>query len=329
MNRSRDDEYAEAYRRGYERARQGAEPTVRLDGPVPEETHEAVAHRDGENDSEPTQQIGLLASAFAGLTYDGHDDAAGDRAPDVGAPDGHPSVDDSTDHSGDNGADQESRRRTLKGAALGGVALLLVVGAFGVGRLVADDAATAQSESGSGTESGQTGAGSGGAPAQQAYVGPVNAVDVARSSATCQSAASVDAAGNPVTYQTARAHDSDLTTAWRCDGSGVGQRLTVELPRQMALAEVGLVPGYAKTDPASGVDRYAENNRITRVRWRFDDGTTFVQRMSANPGDRSMRTMRIPVTQASRVVIEILGSKRGPRDTVAISEIRVAAPVDP
>ncbi len=69
------------------------------------------------------------------------------------------------------------------------------------------------------------------------------------------------------------------------------------------------MPGYAKTDPANGVDRYAENNRITRVRWRFDDGTTFVQRMSANPGDRSMRTMRIPVTQTSRVVLEILGSQ--------------------
>lgn len=328
MNRSRDDEYAEAYRRGYERARQSAEPTVSLDRQVSEETHDAAAHRGGESESEPTQQIGLLASAFAGLTYDGHDDAPDDRAPDDRAPDDHPSVDDGAEHrGGDSGADQEGRRRTLKGAALGGVALLLVVGAFGVGRLVADDAATAQSESESGSE--QAVAGSGGAPAEQAYGGPVNAVGVARSSATCQSAASVDAAGNPVTYQPARAHDSDLTTAWRCDGSGVGQRLTVELPRQTALAEVGLVPGYAKTDPANGVDRYAENNRITRVRWRFDDGTTFVQRMSANPGDRSMRTMRIPVTQTSRVVIEILGSTRGPRDTVAISELRVAAPVEP
>jgi len=28
-------------------------------------------------------------------------------------------------------------------------------------------------------------------------------------------------------------------------------------------------------------------------------------------------------------VLEILGSKRGPRNTVAISEIRVAAPVEP
>jgi hypothetical protein len=320
MNRSRDDEYAEAYRRGYERARQGAEPTVRLDGQVSEEPHEAAAHRDGESDTEPTQQIGLLASAFAGLTYDGHDDAAGNRTP-VDPP----RVDDGADDPGDNGADQESRRRVLKGAVLVGVALLLVVGAFGVGRLVADDTATAETDS----ESEQAVAGSGGAPAEQAYEGPVNAVGVARSSATCQSAASVDAAGNPVTYQPARAHDSDLTTAWRCDGSGVGQRITVELPRQMALAEVGLVPGYAKTDPANGVDRYAENNRITRVRWRFDDGATFVQRMSANPGDRSMRTMRIPVTETSRVLIEILGSNRGPRNTVAISEIRVAAPVEP
>jgi hypothetical protein len=94
----------------------------------------------------------------------------------------------------------------------------------------------------------------------------------------------------------------------------------------MAVAEVGLVPGYAKTDAASGVDRYAENNRITKVRWRFDDGTTHVQTMSGSPGDRSMRTMRVPETSTRRVVLEILASQRGPRNTVAISEIRIGTP---
>jgi hypothetical protein len=89
-----------------------------------------------------------------------------------------------------------------------------------------------------------------------------------------------------------------------------------------------MVPGYAKTDPASGVDRYAENNRITKVRWTFDDGKSYVEKMSGDPGDRSMRTMRIPKTPSSRVVIEILASQPGPRNTVAISEIRIGTPAD-
>lgn len=213
------------------------------------------------------------------------------------------------------------RGGTLRAAAgLVVLSVILVGGAFGVGRLLADttagvpgpaDAVVAED----------------GSPArQQAYRGPVSAIEVARSSATCRSGSSVDAAGNPVTYEPAKAHDSDLTTAWRCDGSGVGQRFTVSLPEELDVAEVGLVPGYAKTDPASGADRYAENNRITAVRWHFDDGTTFEQRMDGDPADRTLRTMRLPVTETGQVVIEILASQRGTRDTVAISEIRVATP---
>jgi hypothetical protein len=143
--------------------------------------------------------------------------------------------------------------------------------------------------------------------------------------ASCQSDTSRDAAGNPTAYEPANAHDEDLSTAWRCDGSGVGQRFTVQVPAGTVVGEVGLVPGYAKTDPATGVDRYAENNRITRVRWTFDDGSTFVQRMSGSADDRRLRTRRVPATETGQVVVEILASEPGPRDTVAISEIRVAA----
>ncbi|HEU4511506.1 MAG TPA: hypothetical protein VFR87_00215, partial [Nocardioidaceae bacterium] len=276
MNRSRDDEYAEAYRRGYERARQGAEPTVRLDE-MPTEAHRVPVQRDGEDGQEPTQQIGFLAGAFAASTYDDGVDEPGVQS------------DASHERTPDTGRRDERRRRRPRVAALAGLALVLVVGAFGIGRMFADDGMTTGSGAGESEPTGTDG--------QQAYEGAVRAVRVASASATCQSAGSVDAAGNPVTYEPAKAHDSDLTTAWRCDGTGIGQALTLELPQQTSLSEVGLVPGYAKTDPANGVDRYAENNRITRVRWRFEDGTTFVQRMSADPDDRSMRTMRIPVTE--------------------------------
>ena len=44
-------------------------------------------------------------------------------------------------------------------------------------------------------------------------------VTIAGGTATCQTANSVDAAGNPTSYEPAKAFDSDISTAWRCDGS--------------------------------------------------------------------------------------------------------------
>jgi hypothetical protein len=206
-------------------------------------------------------------------------------------------------------------RLPLLSPAAVGVAAALVAGAYGAGRLVAD-----------------TGAGGAGGAQQAAaeqrqerYDGPLDDVRITDATASCQSDTSRDAAGNPTAYEPANAHDQDLSTAWRCDGSGVGQRFTVQVPAGTVVGEVGLVPGYAKTDPATGVDRYAENNRITRVRWVFDDGSTFVQKMSGSADDRSLRTRRVPATETGQVVVEILASEAGPRDTVAISEIRVAA----
>jgi hypothetical protein len=223
--------------------------------------------------------------------------------------------------------DEDRRTRPVTLIAVAALALLLVLGAFGIGRLFADDAAQDEASTSTGSgETGETGETGGSKEKAERYAGPVDAVTVAGATATCQTANSVDAAGNPTSYEPAKAFDSDISTAWRCDGSGQGQRFTVRLPSEVVVAEVGLVPGYAKTDPASGVDRYAENNRITKVRWRFDDGTTIVQKMSGNPGDRSMRTIRVPETATRSVVIEILASQPGPRNTVAISEIRVATP---
>jgi hypothetical protein len=48
-----------------------------------------------------------------------------------------------------------------------------------------------------------------------------------------------------------------------------------------------------------------------------------VQRFDGSPDRRSMQSLRIPKTTAQRVRIEILSSTPGPRDTVAISEVRL------
>ena len=129
-------------------------------------------------------------------------------------------------------------------------------------------------------------------------------------------------------YPPANTYDGDLTTAWRCNGTGVGQSLTLTLAEAGGIGEVGLVPGYAKTDPRSGVDRYAENNRITRVRWTFADGTSFVQRLDGTETNRELQTLRIPVTESDSVVLEVLASVRGPRNTMAVSEVRVGQAVE-
>ncbi len=305
MNPSPDDEYAEAFRRGYERARRGE---GHAGGPTDEST--------GKPADEPT--VVLDRDALVA-----HEGPAPVRQPEP--PDLAPEPAFAPAFAFEEEAPRSSTSwETLKGSTsraaivLALLSLVLVGAAFGLGRLFADSAAD-----------GQVGAAeSAGTQDAQRYDGAVGAVRIADSTASCQADSSVDAAGNTVTYQPANAHDSDLSTAWRCDGSGVRERFTVILPKDMDVAEVGLVPGYAKTDAASGVDRYAENNRITKVRWRFDDGTTYVQTMSGNPNDRSLRTMRVPETSTRRVVLEILASQPGPRNTVAISEIKIGTPAD-
>jgi len=153
--------------------------------------------------------------------------------------------------------------------------------------------------------------------------GPVDAVGVNAISADCTAPASNDSAGHRVTYVPENAIDDDPETAWRCSGTALGQKLTLRMTTGADVAEVGLVPGYAKTDPASGADRYAENNRITRVRWTLADGASFVQRLDPDPSSRALQLLRVPPTDTDTITLEILGVKRGPRNTTAISQIVV------
>lgn len=166
---------------------------------------------------------------------------------------------------------------------------------------------------------------SGTAGAAAPHRGPVDPVEVTAISATCTLAPGVDAAGRRVGYDARNAIDGKPTTAWRCEGDAVRQRLVLRLPEGTEVAAVGLVPGYAKTDPASGADRYAENNRITRVRWHLAEGVKVEQRLDPAPGRRDLQVLRVPRTATDRVVLEILAVERGSRGATAISEIRISA----
>jgi hypothetical protein len=156
------------------------------------------------------------------------------------------------------------------------------------------------------------------------FRGPVRPAAVSGVHASCKAEASVDAGGNPVRYPADNTLDGAATTAWRCPGDGSGVTLTFHLQRPQRIAQVGLVPGYAKTDPYSGVDRYAENRRIARVRWSFDGGTWTEQTFRTGRWTRSLQTLRTPPVRTRRVTLTIQDSVSARRNTVAVSTAHLA-----
>ncbi|MGH3931734.1 MAG: discoidin domain-containing protein [Pseudonocardiaceae bacterium] len=147
-------------------------------------------------------------------------------------------------------------------------------------------------------------------------------------SALCVSPDGQDGGGTTVTYGPEKAVDGLLNTAWRCNGDGVGQRLEISLPGRVTLTSIGLVPGYSKTDPSDGTDRYAQNRRISTVQYTFDDGTTVPHSFDTSSSYRSIQTVALPNVSTSHVTITILSSVSGEAtggqqlsDKVAISEV--------
>ena len=161
------------------------------------------------------------------------------------------------------------------------------------------------------------------------YVGGVSAVTPTQAAADCQAPAARDDAGTVVSYTPAELYDNNLSTAWRCDGSAVGRTVTFVLPSNTPIAEVGLVNGYAKVDPASGAVRYGEYRRITQVSWTFDDGTSVQQ--SLTDGSQTAQRLRIPTETSGTVRLTIQatttpGSTATARDAALISEVTFSSP---
>jgi hypothetical protein len=323
-------EYAEAYRRGYERAysQRGEDANAAPDAAAAQATSEFRPLFADELEPAPASGLG---PPLAALSSRGSHRT--EPEPD-GDPDLEPVPLPLEEQLADPATDYQHRDRPawLVPALLAGAVVVLLLAAYGVGRVVAGSLSGApdpqQSPDSlvipeSGSASGSTTPSK--APRGKKYTGPTSTAAIGGATATCEAAPGVDSAGHPVRYQPSNVFDEDMTTAWRCDGDGSGQKLTVNLAETTKIGQVGLIPGYAKTDARSGVDRYAENNRITKVRWEFDDGTSIVQTFDPSPENRSMQNMRIPVVKASQVSVEILDSLNGPRNTVAVSELRLGA----
>ncbi|MCX6396644.1 MAG: hypothetical protein NTV23_09170 [Propionibacteriales bacterium] len=234
------------------------------------------------------------------------------------------------DEAEDRSSDSSARLWLL----LAGVALVLIVAAYLVGDLLSgDDESPPVPQS---QPSAVTGSPVAPTPSSTptprialgpVWDGPVEPVAIESALASCTAPAGVDSANRPVSYASENAIDDDPSTAWRCNGRARGETITLTLPGSVEVGEVGLVPGYAKTDPISGTDRYAENNRITRVRWFLADGVVVDQVLDPDRADRSVQLIRVPRTATSEVTVEIRSVQRGPRNTTAISSVVVAAAV--
>jgi hypothetical protein len=145
----------------------------------------------------------------------------------------------------------------------------------------------------------------------------------------CQAPQSTDGAGDVVVYVPEQMSDGRMNTAWRCNGNGVGQVITFGFPPGTTIAQVGLVNGYAKVDPGSGVQRYGEYRRITRVTWTFANGTSYQQ--SLNDGVETVQKLTIPPQSGDQVTLAIEaatkpGSTARGRDAVLISEVVFGSP---
>jgi hypothetical protein len=150
--------------------------------------------------------------------------------------------------------------------------------------------------------------------------------------AACVSPPSRDAAGEVVSYGPEQMADGRTDTAWRCDGDGAGETVRVTFDRPARVQQVGIIPGYAKTDPADGTDRYAQNRRIAQVRYTFDDGTTVDQTLDTGVGNRSLQPVAIPGVTSSGLSVSIVRSVPGSAvgsnkasDRIAVSELEVLA----
>jgi hypothetical protein len=125
--------------------------------------------------------------------------------------------------------------------------------------------------------------------------------------ATSTAPPSSDSEGRKVTYQAQNAYDGDPQSAWRTAGDGRGQRLVLTFDRPTNLTGIGIVNGYAKTDPGpAGTAWYPENRRIIEVRFVFDDGSSIVQDLvDMRPHAVGFQGVPVRVTP-STVTIEIL-----------------------
>ncbi len=131
---------------------------------------------------------------------------------------------------------------------------------------------------------------------------------------------STDAAGNPVTYLPKNVIDGDVSTAWRTPGDGRGESVTLIFDNPIDVVRIGMIPGYAKTDPQTGVNRFFQNRIIKAVAYEIPGLPDTKQTFEPQPVPQLVPIRRT----TSRITIRILDTTPpGGLDYTAISEIYV------
>lgn len=243
---------------------------------------------------------GDTATSTEGEHHDGNPDTA-DRE--------QGGVDDS-DEAASNDGPRRFPVRPVHAAIGGAFAVAVLVAALMLGRTP-------------GTDSVATTAPMAGAPAPAAN--PANpqlgraqlpiAVEKGDVAAQCESG-STDAYG---------AFSHEEGAAWKCLApyDGVGQVLTITLPDgPYVITEVRMMPGYDAADK-DGSDLWAKNRVVSKVTWRFDDGTRVPQEFD---GSRRQQVVSVPEAVTNRVTVTI---QKTDAPAPAETPISASAPAPP
>jgi hypothetical protein len=223
---------------------------------------------------------------------------------------------------------RSGQHTTARALVIAAVVLVVVAAAVTTGVLVTVDRTPAAGP----YTSGAVGMAPGGRLSATAAPLAVTDAPAAITSATagCVSGPGTDAAGNPFTYEASNAVDQRPETAWRCDGNGVGASLLLTFSEPAVISWIGVVPGFAKTDPYDGTDRYLQGRRVSVARFVFDDGTYVEHGFDTWTTSRTMQVVRFPPTATGHLELIVLASVPGsptngfgPTDKIAVSELAV------
>lgn len=147
-----------------------------------------------------------------------------------------------------------------------------------------------------------------------------------RVSANAFAPPSINACNEQTTFEPSNVLDGRFDTAWRVPGNGIGSFIQLDFDMPVQIDQLYIVPGYAKTDPCDGIDRFLQNRRVRQVMLTFENG----EPVSANLEDRPIgQAINFPIVTTRWVRVTITSTtdfnKTDGRDFTPISEIGVDA----
>ena len=157
------------------------------------------------------------------------------------------------------------------------------------------------------------------------WTGAVEQVRATGVQASCTAPTQTGADGSPVPSDADRVLDGELSTGWRCDGSGVSQTLSFSFPPGTTVVGVRMTNGYTKT--VRGTDLYPQYRRLSRVTWSFPqlDNAYFLHNLADE--DEGLQEIRIPPTSADGgMQLQVTaatdpGDSGATRDAIVVTEV--------